>query len=643
MTGNTQGLHFDMRVDETAWNNSLQHARSSMNNFVQDVEQGGQKIDDTFKKIGTSIGAYFAVDKLVSFAKSIFDVHSEMQQLQTSFDVLIGNEAKSAKLMEDMRTFAVSTPMQLEDLTKAAQTMLGFGIEVEKIMPNLKALGDISMSDSSKFQSLSLAFSQMSATGKLMGQDLLQMINAGFNPLTEISRKTGKSVGELKEEMSKGAISAEMVAEAFQSAAGEGGKFNGMLEKQSKGLKGAYSNLQGAWKDALDEMGGEAEGVFSGVIDAATFAVKNLDKLVIAVGTAALVWGEYKASLMLVHAAQQTASEGMTKFNAEAVNNIVKQFGGEDIANETAQIEANTQAKRNNAIADNEQIKALQQKLALKVQEAQVELDSATKLDAEADDKVAKAKEEVDAASERVSAAQQQYQATMSEADSERLLSAEKDLAIAKDKLETAEEAKNATAKAVTDAQNKKSAASEKANALATAVDTAATKANSKAKAFLAGMIGKATKAMHALKAAFMSNPFGMALMAITTLIGALGVFNDKTQETSAEIERFGESAVKQMRNIETLFAVIDNTNVKSNVHKQAIDELIEIYAQYGYKIDDEIDKLEQLKQLHDNVTKAIQREGEERKKANLLESYNQAEEEAEKKFKEAIGINYFE
>lgn len=92
--------------------------------------------------------------------------------------------------------------------------MLGFGIESDKVMGYLKALGDISMGDSERFQSLALAFSQMSATGKLMGQDLLQMINAGFNPLKVISEETGKSIGELKDEMSQGKISAEMVQKA---------------------------------------------------------------------------------------------------------------------------------------------------------------------------------------------------------------------------------------------------------------------------------------------------------------------------------------------------------------------------------------------------------------------------------------------
>ena len=132
------------------------------------------------------------------------------------------------------------------------------------------------MGDSQRLQSLALSFSQMTATGKLMGQDLLQMINAGFNPLAEISRKTGKSIGDLKDEMEKGAISADMVREAFISATSEGGKFNGMLEAQSKIISGAYSNLQGAIDDAFNRIGENAQPIILQTIDGLTSLAKNL-------------------------------------------------------------------------------------------------------------------------------------------------------------------------------------------------------------------------------------------------------------------------------------------------------------------------------------------------------------------------------
>ena len=187
--------------------------------------------------------------------------------------------------MTDIRKFAATTPMQLNDLASGAQTLLGFNIEAEKVMPTLKALGDISMGDSQKFQSLTLAFAQMSSTGKLMGQDLLQMINAGFNPLVQIAERTGKSVAELKEEMSQGKISVEMVTQAFMDATSEGGKFYNMLEKQSKGIQGSLSNLKGAFDDMLNDIGENSDGVITKSVQGLTKLVQNYETVGKVIGT----------------------------------------------------------------------------------------------------------------------------------------------------------------------------------------------------------------------------------------------------------------------------------------------------------------------------------------------------------------------
>lgn len=103
--------------------------------------------------------------------------------------------------------------------------MMSFGLSVDFAFERLQNIGDIALGDKEKMKSLALAFSQATASGKLMGQDLNQMINAGFNPLEVISRKTGKSIAQLKERISAGGISAEELAEAFQMAIQEGERF----------------------------------------------------------------------------------------------------------------------------------------------------------------------------------------------------------------------------------------------------------------------------------------------------------------------------------------------------------------------------------------------------------------------------------
>lgn len=290
-------------------------------NKMGQVKDEIQQTSNIASKVGGAIGAAFSIAALAGFAKQVVNVRGEIQALETSFKVLAG--AKGGPLFEEIRRFAVETPIGMQELAKSAQTLLSFNIEAERVMPLLRQIGDISMGDAQKMQSLTLAFAQMSSTGKLMGQDLLQMINAGFNPLSVISEQTGKSIGQLKEEMAAGAISAEMIADAFAAAAGEGGKFHGMLEQQSKDIKGMISNLEGAFEDMLNGIGEKSEGVIVGGLNVATNLVQNYEKVGKVLMDVIVAYGAYKAAVILLSAVENARYQatlaqmaGLTKMQA---------------------------------------------------------------------------------------------------------------------------------------------------------------------------------------------------------------------------------------------------------------------------------------------------------------------------------------
>ncbi len=270
-----------------------------------------EKMDASLKKIAAGIGAYFSIQQLTQFESKVISIRSEMESLQTSFKTLAGEQI-GGELFEQIKEYELRTPMIMQDLASGAQTMLAFNIPAQDVMEHLKAIGDISMGDSEKFKSLTLAFSQMSATGKLMGQDLLQMINAGFNPLQVISEQTGKSIGQLKEEMEKGAISTKMVQDAFHAAASEGGQFNGMLEAQSKTLKGAISNLEGAWQYMLNDIGEAQEGFIVGSIDMAQKIIANYQQVGQIIMGLITTYGIYKAAVVTAIAAEKLHIETLT-------------------------------------------------------------------------------------------------------------------------------------------------------------------------------------------------------------------------------------------------------------------------------------------------------------------------------------------
>lgn len=180
-----------------------------------------------------------------------------LEQSIKSLEILLGSSEKAEAMMNELKEYDKISPFDLTQLAEAAKQMMAYGIETEKVIPMLKMFGDISMGDQDKVLSLALAFSQCSATGKLMGQDLNQMINAGFNPLEYIAKKTGKSVAELKEEMSKGAITVEMVEDAFRMATSEGERFYRATEKGSQTVQGRLSILEADFESFLGKI---AEG-----------------------------------------------------------------------------------------------------------------------------------------------------------------------------------------------------------------------------------------------------------------------------------------------------------------------------------------------------------------------------------------------
>lgn len=169
---------------------------------------------------------------------------ADLEMQQAAFETMLGSAEDAQKLLTNLRDLAAKTPFELKDLASASKTMLGFGVNVEDLLPYLKQLGDVSGGSSERFGQLALAFSQIQATGRLMGQDLLQLINAGFNPLQVIAKETGETMAEVKERMSAGGVSAQEVADAFAIATSEGGRFYEGMEKASQTLSGRLSTLK---------------------------------------------------------------------------------------------------------------------------------------------------------------------------------------------------------------------------------------------------------------------------------------------------------------------------------------------------------------------------------------------------------------
>jgi len=212
------------------------------------------KVGSSLKSLGTTLSVGVTAP-LSLLGVALFNSAAQMEQISVSFEVFTGSAEVAKNMLAELKDQALKSPMQFQDITKGAQTLLGYGLTASQVIPITRMLGDISGGNADKFSRLSLAFGQVNAAGRLMGQETRQMINAGFNPLQAISEKTGESMASLTKRMHDGKISVQEVANAFTYATSEGGRFFGNADRQSQTLQGQFNKLQESVTFALAEIG----------------------------------------------------------------------------------------------------------------------------------------------------------------------------------------------------------------------------------------------------------------------------------------------------------------------------------------------------------------------------------------------------
>lgn len=240
IVGDTKGYTNSLKQAEDATQISADRIQIASNR----VSAFGLKVRRFGAEAATALLPLVGITSSLGIAFKAVNLAAEAEKTQAAFGVMLQSVEKGAALTKSLQQFAAETPLNTGDIQRATKLLLQFGVAADDIIPTLRMLGDVTGGDAQRLMQMALAFGQAQASGRLMGQDLLQMINAGFNPLQEISRKTGRSVIELKQSMEKGQISIQMVRDAFKSATGAGGQFQNNMQTASKTLSGLFSTMQ---------------------------------------------------------------------------------------------------------------------------------------------------------------------------------------------------------------------------------------------------------------------------------------------------------------------------------------------------------------------------------------------------------------
>ena len=225
-------LIFDTHVDTKEFENGIGKLKSI-------AKTGAAAVSAAFT---TGLGAL-----IVSGAK----FNATIESYTTSFEVMTGSAEKAAETVERLRKMGAETPFELTGLADTTQLLMNYGFEADTAIERMTMLGDISQGNQENLTRIATAYGQMSSAGKVLLEDVKQMIEAGFNPLQEISQTTGESMASLYERISKGNIAVEEITNSMKRSTSEGGRYFQSMEKQSKTASGQLSTLKDNWSTFL--------------------------------------------------------------------------------------------------------------------------------------------------------------------------------------------------------------------------------------------------------------------------------------------------------------------------------------------------------------------------------------------------------
>jgi tape measure domain-containing protein len=257
-----------------------------------------EQIAESMKTVAKLSLGYLSYEGANKFIAKAAEVRSEIEMLQTQMDGLFGEDA-GGKIFSGLKEMALNSGIyKTTGLSQVAETLNVYGEETEDILPLMQQFGDVAMGNDQKLQSLANAFGRVTTQGSLSSLTLRTMIRAGFNPLDEMARTTGKSMQQLRQEMSNGQITVDRVREALKSATSEGGKYYNMTEKLSSSIKGEQQRLASMIAGVYAKFGEEHEDLIKSSLKLRQALVAHYEDIGKAIAMLVGTYGTYRAAVI---------------------------------------------------------------------------------------------------------------------------------------------------------------------------------------------------------------------------------------------------------------------------------------------------------------------------------------------------------
>lgn len=298
-------LYFEATLNAEQLKRSIADTNKRVQGMAQNAKQQGAEMDATFKRIGAAMAGYFSITAAKGFVDQMIQVRGEFQQLEIAMESIIGNKARADQLMSDVVEMAAKTPFSLAEVGQGAKQLLAVQEPVDEVMNSLRQLGDISAGLSVPLSQLIKAYGDVRAKGRLMGQEMLQFMNAGVPIVAELAKHMDVAESEVSDLVAKGKVGFSDLKAVISNLSDEGGMFYNLMEKQSASLTGRLSNLGDSWDQMLNKVGESNEGILYAGIDGLNSLVENYETVLDVLKAIVVTYGAYKGAVVLLHMAEK--------------------------------------------------------------------------------------------------------------------------------------------------------------------------------------------------------------------------------------------------------------------------------------------------------------------------------------------------
>lgn len=302
-------LKFVATVDNKQVLVSLEQMRGEFMRMSQSAQQSGAQLDDTFGKLKNTIagvaGGIASVTMLKELSKQIANVRGEFQQLEVAFTTMLGSADKANQLMQQLTKTAATTPFDLKSVAGGAKQLLAYGMEADKVNDTLIKLGDIAAGVSIPLGDLVYLYGTTMVQGRLYTQDLNQFVGRGIPLLEELAKQFGVAQSDVKKLVEEGKVGFPHIQKAIENMTSAGSKFGGLMEAQSKTIKGQISNIEDSIDMMFNEIGQKSEGIINAAFKGVSGIIENYEAIGKAVLALAGTYGTYKAALIIVTAIEK--------------------------------------------------------------------------------------------------------------------------------------------------------------------------------------------------------------------------------------------------------------------------------------------------------------------------------------------------